>query len=215
MAFVLVVAGANRGVHGTQFEREPRIALEIHASRIPIERYESEHSAGYLEHGDTISEGIVLDRSGKTSAQFEDLLSRHVRVLFVSLASACRCSSAPSCDADDGKHVDNAGYVWDPATGPGERYTKRHLVPFGEYIPLRSLLGDRISRLGRIAQDFVPGKTPGVLELGPATIADVICFEVGYDGIVRDAVRGGGEVDRRPDQQRHLRAHAASRSSRP
>jgi hypothetical protein len=66
------------GVHGTQFEREPRMALEIHASRIPIERYESEHSAGYLEHGDTISEGIVLEPSGKTSAQFEDLLSRHV-----------------------------------------------------------------------------------------------------------------------------------------
>lgn len=87
MAFVLVVAGANRGVHGTQFEREPRIALEIHASRIPIERHESEHTAAYLEHGDTISEGIVLDRSGKTSAQFEDLLSRHVRVLFVSLAA--------------------------------------------------------------------------------------------------------------------------------
>jgi len=43
--------------------------------------------AAYLEHGDTISEGIVLDRSGKTSAQFEDLLSRHVRVLFVSLAA--------------------------------------------------------------------------------------------------------------------------------
>ena len=94
MAFVLVVAGANRGVHGTQFEREPGIALEIHASRIPIERYESEHSAGYLEHGDTISEGIVLKRSGKTSAQFEDLLSRHVRVLFVSLAAGPGTSAA-------------------------------------------------------------------------------------------------------------------------
>ena len=104
MAFVLVVAGANRGVHGTQFEREPRIALEIHASRIPIERYESEHSAGYLEHGDTISEGIVLERSGKTSAQFEDLLSRHVRVLFVSLAADPGTSAArkryPSCLVD-------------------------------------------------------------------------------------------------------------------
>jgi len=88
----------------------------------------------------------------------------------------------------------NAGYVWDPATGAGERYVKRHLVPFGEYVPFRDLLGDRISRLGRIAKDFQPGTEPGALKIGGTTIADVICFEIGYDGIVRDAVRAGGEA---------------------
>ena len=94
----------------------------------------------------------------------------------------------------DGERVLNAGYVWDPATGPGERYVKRHLVPYGEYVPLRSLLGDRIERLGRIARDFEPGTEPGVLDLAGTTVGDVICFEIGYDEIVRDVVRGGAEV---------------------
>jgi apolipoprotein N-acyltransferase len=30
--------------------------------------------------------------------------------------------------------------------------------------------------------------------VGPARLADVICFEVAYDGVVRDAVRGGGRL---------------------
>jgi apolipoprotein N-acyltransferase len=97
-------------------------------------------------------------------------------------------------DTADGEQVENAGIVWDPVTGPGERYTKQQLVPFGEYIPFRDLLGDRIDRLGRIAKDFRAGTEPGVLDVGPARVADIICFEIAYDGIVREAVRGGGEV---------------------
>ena len=30
--------------------------------------------------------------------------------------------------------------------------------------------------------------------MGPATIGDVICFEVAYDGIVRDTVTAGGDI---------------------
>jgi apolipoprotein N-acyltransferase len=73
-------------------------------------------------------------------------------------------------------------------------YVKRHLVPFGEYIPFRSVLGGADSKFRLIPKDFVPGKTVGDLRLGPATIGDVICFEVAYDESVRDAVTHGGQV---------------------
>lgn len=39
-----------------------------------------------------------------------------------------------------GDNVLSQGIVWDPLTGAGERYKKRHPVAFGEYIPLRGLL---------------------------------------------------------------------------
>jgi apolipoprotein N-acyltransferase len=91
-------------------------------------------------------------------------------------------------------HVSNTGIVWDPRTGPGARYVKRHPVPFGEYIPFRAELTGLISRLDQIPRDFYAGHRPGNLTVGPARVGDVICFEVAYDGLVRDVVRGGAQV---------------------
>jgi apolipoprotein N-acyltransferase len=97
-------------------------------------------------------------------------------------------------DGPDAKHVMNNGIVWDPETGPGASYTKQHPVPFGEYVPFRDELSKVITRLNRIPKDFWHGKRTGVLQLGPARIGDVICFEVAYDEIVRDTVNAGGRV---------------------
>ena len=94
----------------------------------------------------------------------------------------------------DGHHLYNRGVVWDPRTGPGAHYDKQHLVPFGEYVPWRSLVGPYISELQRVPYDQVPGNQPGVLRLGPATVGDVICFEIAYDSIVRSAVTNGGQA---------------------
>jgi apolipoprotein N-acyltransferase len=88
----------------------------------------------------------------------------------------------------------NEGIVWSPTTGPGETYVKRHLVPLGEYIPYRSILTKYFSELSLVPRDYVPGTKPGVLTVGTVKIADVICFEVAFDDIVRDSVRGGGGV---------------------
>jgi len=88
----------------------------------------------------------------------------------------------------------NVGVVWDPKTGPGQTYVKRHPVPFGEVVPFRAFLEHWITRFDRVPQNFIAGTKPGLLTMGPATVGDVICFEVAYDGIVRDVVDGGADV---------------------
>ena len=93
-----------------------------------------------------------------------------------------------------GDRVRNTGIVWDPTSGPGQVYVKRHPVPFGEYMPLRPLVRRISHRVDLVPRDFAAGRRPGVLEVGPARLADVICFEVAYDGVVRDAVRAGGRL---------------------
>ena len=93
-----------------------------------------------------------------------------------------------------GRFISNTGVVWDPVTGPGARYVKRHPVPFGEYIPLRDLARKITTKVDLVPKDFAHGRTVGVLDVGPARIGDVICFEVAYDGLVRDTVQKGGRL---------------------
>ena len=58
----------------------------------------------------------------------------------------------------DEKQVLNQGIVWQPGIGGGDRYTKRHPVPYGEYIPYRgSLIPDTYGQLALVPRDMVSG----------------------------------------------------------
>jgi apolipoprotein N-acyltransferase len=87
----------------------------------------------------------------------------------------------------------NVGILWSPTSGPGERYTKRHPVPFAEYVPLRGL-AEFVSSDAKTVQDMVAGHGNGLLRGGPVPIGDVICFEVAYDGLVRSSVAAGAQL---------------------
>lgn len=97
-------------------------------------------------------------------------------------------------DAPDGTNVLNRLIVWDPTTGMGQTYDKNHLVPFGEYLPFRSLLTTFVKRFNQIPRDFLPGHGRGTLDIAGTRVAAVMCFEVAYDDVVRNAVTGGGGV---------------------
>ena len=87
----------------------------------------------------------------------------------------------------------NVGILWSPTSGPVDRYTKRHPVPFGEYIPLRSL-AEWVSSDAKTVTDMVGGHGNGLLHGGPVPIGDVICFEVAYDDLVESSVAAGAQL---------------------
>jgi apolipoprotein N-acyltransferase len=96
---------------------------------------------------------------------------------------------------DKPREIKNAAILWNPVTGPdlSQEYLKRHPVPFAEYMPLRSI-AQVVSDKAQLVQNMVAGDRPGVIRTGPAILGDVICFEVAYDGIVRDTVTGGAQL---------------------
>jgi apolipoprotein N-acyltransferase len=101
-------------------------------------------------------------------------------------------------DGPGGNHVTNAGIVWMPSSspnpGPGERYVKRHPVPFGEYIPLRSVARAVSTKVDLVGRDMVAGTGNGLLTPAGYPIGDVICFEVAYDSLVRSSVSAGAQL---------------------
>jgi apolipoprotein N-acyltransferase len=88
----------------------------------------------------------------------------------------------------------NAGQLWTPARGPGPVYVKRQLVPFGEYIPFRGLLGHITSLVALQPQNFTAGRDAVVFGVGRIRLGDVICYEVGFDGLVSSEVRAGANL---------------------
>jgi apolipoprotein N-acyltransferase len=89
-----------------------------------------------------------------------------------------------------GRFISNTAIVWDPDTGPGATYVKRHPVPLGEYVPARPFFRFFSTDVDRVT-DQRAGTKVGVLDVGGARIGDLICFEVVYDGLVNDVADGG------------------------
>ena len=87
----------------------------------------------------------------------------------------------------------NAAFALGPDGETGAVYHKMHLVPFGEYVPFRSVLFFA-SPLVEGVMDFSPGAGPVTLPLGSHRISTAICYEIIYPGLVRGFVRRGSQL---------------------
>lgn len=76
-------------------------------------------------------------------------------------------------------------------------YYKQHLVPFGEFVPMRTLVENLIPQLAWINaanDDLTPGKTSAVIPTEFGGIGAVICFDSIYEETVRKSVADGAEL---------------------
>jgi len=99
---------------------------------------------------------------------------------------------APWYDPAEGGKYYNSVFHMDARGVVAGRYDKRHLVPFGEYIPLRSVLFF-LSKLTAGAGDFTAGTRPILFTLAGGKVAASVCYEAVFPGILRgDVVAGAG-----------------------
>ena len=82
--------------------------------------------------------------------------------------------------------LQNASILWEPKTGATSRYVKRHLTPFGEVMPLRSIL-TLFSDLPNQVEDFSAGESAVIHQVGQAKIAPIICFELIDDRLIQSS----------------------------
>lgn len=79
---------------------------------------------------------------------------------------------------DGGNRASNSMMVFDAKGNPAAYYDKSHLVPFGEYIPLRRWLPDWLRPIANTIGTFEPGSGPEVISLpGLPDFGAIICYE--------------------------------------
>ncbi|MGA4977813.1 apolipoprotein N-acyltransferase [Streptomyces cinereoruber] len=83
---------------------------------------------------------------------------------------------------------------WEPGRGPVATYDKRHVQPFGEYIPMRPLVRIFNSNVDRVSRDFGPGNKIGVFDLAGTKVGLATCYEAAFDWAVRDTVTHGAQL---------------------
>jgi apolipoprotein N-acyltransferase len=95
-------------------------------------------------------------------------------------------------NSSDGVHVsgaENSIFVIAPGGRIMARYDKAHLVPYGEYLPMRPLLSAMgLSRLAPGDLDFTPGPGPRTADLGDSwgKVGFDLCYEIIFSGHVVD-----------------------------
>jgi len=97
---------------------------------------------------------------------------------------------APWYDPSAGGKYYNSVFQIDRDGVARGRYDKRHLVPFGEYIPLRNILFF-MKKLTVGETDFTPGTGPSLFEVGGTNVGASVCYEAVFPAIVRESVREG------------------------
>jgi apolipoprotein N-acyltransferase len=124
-----------------------------------------------------------------------DLDPRQYPPVFGTIAAAVRAIGRPVLVGEVLRNpLRNAGQLWTPGRGPGPVYVKRQLVPFGEFIPFRGLLSHITSLVALQPENFTAGRRVVVFHVGPIRLGDVICYEVGFDGLVSSEVRAGANL---------------------
>lgn len=76
-------------------------------------------------------------------------------------------------------------------------YSKRRLVPFGEFVPMRGLVKILVPPLAELVMsdgDIVAGEDSRIFDLKEGNFGSIICFDSIYEELTLDAVRDGAEL---------------------
>ncbi len=127
-----------------------------------------------------------------TSAEaYRSMLERESRLLGIDLL----VGSVHYDASEEGQVAYNSAFLLSGRAGgrATHRYDKMHLVPFGEYVPLRAWMGP-VEKMVEEASDFSPGAAPGVIVTESVRLGPFICFEAIFPSLVRRFTAEGAQV---------------------
>jgi apolipoprotein N-acyltransferase len=134
---------------------------------------------------------IFPESSLDEDPRYDSWLTKNLAATATRLHAAVLANAV--ADAPDGRAL-NLNLLYNPEGHLVATYAKRHLVPFGEFVPFRHELRFISEIEKQIPRDFARGTKPGLATVSGHRVATVICFESAFGYQVRPLVRAGAQV---------------------
>lgn len=157
--------------------------------------YQRETIAVYKELSEKVAKGDVDCIIWPETAMpfyFQDIDENHRAIVgMVRETGTPLLFGSPSYRIKKGKrYLMNSAWLLDGEGAVVGRYDKVHLVPFGEYVPLRKILFF-VDKLVEGFADFTPGESIVPLKLNGLAVGVLICYESIFPEISRNYARNG------------------------
>lgn len=131
----------------------------------------------------------AIDADPWHDPQIRNLLGGVARRLSASVIANTRVWAARG-----GKEL-NVNFFIDPRGRLSRQwYAKTKIVPFGEFVPFRGFLVPLVRALNAVPVDLARGSGRQPFVVAGRQVATMICFEVGFPTISRNAAREGAEL---------------------
>ncbi|NEC15534.1 apolipoprotein N-acyltransferase [Streptomyces sp. SID8014] len=175
----------------------PRMGLDFNAQRRAVLDHHARETARLAERvarGEAARPDFVL--WPENSSDIDPFTNDDARSVIETAAATVKApiSVGGVVETEDGK-LYNQQILWDPDKGPVDTYDKRIIQPFGEYIPLRSLISVfSQGYVDMVRTDFSRGTEPGVFDLAGSRVGIATCYEAAFDGAVRETVEAGAQL---------------------
>ena len=125
----------------------------------------------------------------------ESALGKYITGLAATYRITVMCGAFDT--AEDGASANAVFLAFPDGTLSETVYYKRHLVPFGEYVPMRALveiLVPPLADIGMLSDDLATGKDTAIFHTPFGDIGTLICFDSIYETLTLASVRDGAEL---------------------
>lgn len=201
----LVIWGATRLADGSLLQAGEPLRVGLVQGSIPQEqKWDPRYSQGivtrYLELSrDVVAQGAEMVIWPEASTPFPLDTTAPMAAPIRALAAETRTPFIIGSDQiepgapGEADHYYNAAVLIGPDGRSRQWYRKMRLAPFGEYVPLKSLLffvGPLVDKVS----DFTPGTEATVFDAGGRRVSVAICYESVYPSLARQFVDNGSAL---------------------